>query len=123
MTFHIGLESLDGSVNTVIKAKTSGKICGEMKAVDWMTLKKEWDHLKDIPFPSPANEGTIDVLLGTDNYGLMYPIEEVFGGAQLPYARRCPLGWTAVGQLANQNSLSNYYTRLCNTFLTQAQHG
>ena len=119
MTFPIGLESVDGSVDTIISAKTSGKICGGMKPVDWAKIKTKWYHLQDIPFPTLANKGTIDVLLGTDNYGLMYPMQEVIGGADGPYARLCPLGWTAVGQVANNHTPVNYHTRLCNTFSIQ----
>jgi hypothetical protein len=50
-TFTIGLESMDGRVDTEIVAKTSGKICGGMKAVNWLTIKQNWNHLKRIPFP------------------------------------------------------------------------
>ncbi|CAB4024280.1 Hypothetical predicted protein, partial [Paramuricea clavata] len=50
-TFTIGLESMDGRVDTEIVAKTLGKICGGMKAVNWLTIKQNWNHLKKIPFP------------------------------------------------------------------------
>ena len=63
MTYVIGLESVDGSVDARIVAQSSEKICGEMKAADWVTLKGNWNHLQDIPFSKLANRGTIDVLL------------------------------------------------------------
>jgi len=93
------LESVDGNVDTKIVAQSSEKICGGMKAVDWDRIKGNWNHLQDIPFPKLANRGKIDVLLGTDNYHLMYPKKEVIVGAEEPCARLFPLGWTAVGRI------------------------
>ena len=49
-TFTIGLESTDGRVDAEIVAKTSEKICGEMKAVNWLTIKQNWNHLKEFHF-------------------------------------------------------------------------
>ena len=51
MTFTIGLESVDGSVEAKIVAQSSEKIWGGMKAVDWVRIKGNWNHLQDIPFP------------------------------------------------------------------------
>ena len=50
-TMEIGLESLDGRVDTVIVAKTSIIICGGMKPITWLQIKDQWKHLRDIPFP------------------------------------------------------------------------
>ena len=60
------------------------KNCGGMKTVDWARIQSNWQHLQDIPFPKLANWGKIDVLLGTDNYYLMYLKKEVLGGAGEP---------------------------------------
>ena len=60
----IGLESLDGRMDTVIVAKTSNNICGGMK---------------------------IDVLIGLDHHNLLFPMKEVLGGDNDPSARLCPL--------------------------------
>ena len=51
--------------------------------------------------PELVNSGKIDVLLGSDNYNLMYPKNEVIGGVGEPYAcaRLCPLGWCTVGRI------------------------
>ena len=49
-TMEIGLESLDGRVDTVIIAKTSNNICGGMKPTNWLQIKDQWKHLRDIPF-------------------------------------------------------------------------
>ena len=50
MTFTIGLESVDGIVDAKIVAQTSEKICGGMKAVDWVKIKGKCNHLHNIPF-------------------------------------------------------------------------
>ena len=92
MSFTIGVEIVDGCVDAKIIAQSSEKNCGGMKAVDWLRIKSNWQHLQDIPFPKLANRSKIDVLLGTDNYHLMYPKKEVLGGAGEPCARLCPLG-------------------------------
>ena len=99
MTFAIGLESVDGSVDAKIVAQSSEKIYGGMKAVNWVEIRGNWNHLQNIPFPKLANRKKIDVLLGTDNYHLMYPKKEVVGGVGEPCARLCPLGLTAVGRI------------------------
>ena len=68
MSFTIGVESVDGCVDATIVDQSSEKICGGTKAVDWVGIRSNWQHLQDIPFPKLANRGKIDVLLGTDNY-------------------------------------------------------
>ena len=50
-TIEIGLESLDGQVDTIIVAKTSNNICGGMKPINCLQIKDQWKHLSDIPFP------------------------------------------------------------------------
>ena len=43
-TLKIGLESVDGKVDTAIVVKTSDKICGGMRPTDWVTMKQQWNH-------------------------------------------------------------------------------
>ena len=62
-------------------------------------MKQQWNHLKDIPFPHLAEKGVIDVLLGSDYYHLMFPMQEIRGQEDEPAARLCPLGWTAIGRI------------------------
>ena len=112
VTFVIGLESVDGSVDAKIEGQSSEKICGGMKSVDWVRIKGNWNHLQDIPFPKLANRGKIDVFLGTDNYHLMYPKKEVVGGAGEPCARLCLLGWTAVDRINMENTGTDHNTSL-----------
>ena len=55
-------------------------------------MKHQCNHLRDIPFPSLAKKGIIDVLLGSDYYHLMFPMQEIRGKEDEPAARLCPLG-------------------------------
>ena len=48
-TMEIGLESLDGRLDTVIVAQTSNNICGRMIPTNWLQIKDQWKHLRDIP--------------------------------------------------------------------------
>ena len=84
-----------------------------MKAFDWVRIKSNCQHLQDIPFPKFANRGEIDVLLGTDNYYLMYQKKEVLGGAGELHARLCPLKWTVVGRINVENTGEDHNTSLC----------
>ena len=115
-TFTIGLESTDGRVDTEIVAKTSEKICVGMKAVSWLTLKQNWNHLKKIPFPKLAKGNQIDGLLGADHYELMYAMKEVVGNKDDPVARLCPLGWTAVGKIEQRNNVGHHHIGFSHTF-------
>ena len=96
-TMEIGLESLDGRVDTVIVAKTSNSICGGMKPTNWLQIRYQWKHLRDMPFPKLGKRSKIDALIGSDYYNLLFPMKEVRGGDGEPSARLCPLGWTAIG--------------------------
>ena len=98
-TTEIGLESLDGRVATVIVAKTSHSFCGGMNPINWLEVRDQWKHLKKIPFPKLGKRSKIHVLIGSDYYNLLFPMKEVRGGDGEPSARRCPLGWTAIGTI------------------------
>ena len=84
-TMEIGLESLDGRVDTVIVAKTSDNICGGIKRTNWLQIKDQWKHLRDIPFPKLGKRSKIDVLIGSDYYNLLFPMKEVRGGDPTMY--------------------------------------
>ena len=98
-TLEIGIESIDGKVDTTLVVKTNDKICGGMKPTDWVKMKHQWNHLRDIPFPSLAEKGIIYVLLRSDYYHLMFPMQEIRGKEDEPASRLCPLGWTAIGRI------------------------
>ena len=98
-TVEVGIESIDGKVQTSIVVKTSDKICGGMKTTNWVEIQHQWDHLKDVPFPKLEQKGVINVLLGSDYYNLMFPMREIRGKEDEPSARLCPLRWTAIGRI------------------------
>ena len=114
VTFKIDLESTDGQVDRKITAKTSTKICRGLRAVDW-------NHLRGIPFPNLTKRNRIDVLLGADHFELMYSMKEVTGGPNVPCARLCPLGWTAIGKIQNPDAKQRHYTGLHHTFRLQIE--
>ena len=76
-TTEIGLESLGGRVDTIIVAKTSNNIFGGMKPTNWLQIKDQWKHFRDIPFPKLGKRSKIDVFIGSDYYNLLFPMEEV----------------------------------------------
>ena len=119
MTFQVGVESINGKLKRTISAKTSQKICGGMKPVNWLKIKHKWFHLSDIPFPQLAQRGTIDVLLGADNHELIAIIKEVPGDVNEPSARLCPLGWTAIGRIDKEDLGEGNHTGLIRTFRIQ----
>ena len=53
-TFEIGLESIDSLVDMKIITMTYNKICGGLKAVNWIKIQDRWNHLKGIAFPRLA---------------------------------------------------------------------
>lgn len=55
-TMEIGLESLDGRVDTVIVARASNSICGGTKSTDWLQIRDQWKHVRDTPFPKMWKE-------------------------------------------------------------------
>ena len=58
-------------------------------------------------------KGIIDVLLGSDYYHLMFPMQEIRGKEDEPAARLCPLGWTAIGRIGR--SLQSKEAQAANT--------
>lgn len=119
MTFQVGVESINGKLKRTISAKTSQKICGGMKPVNWLKIKHKWFYLSDIPFAQLAQRGTIGVLLGADNHKLMAIIKEVPGDVNELSARLCPLGWTVIGGIDKEDLGEGNHTGLIRTFRIQ----
>ena len=115
----IGLESLDGRVDKAIVVKTSNNICGRMIPTNWLQIKDQWKHLRDIPFPKLGKRSKIDILIGSDYYNLLFPMKEVCGGDNEPSARLCPLGWTAIGTIGTYEGLGTSNTGYLNTHCIQ----
>ena len=70
-----------------------------MKPTNWLAIRDKWEHLRNIPFPKIGKRSTIDVLIGSDYYNLLFPMKEVSGSDGEPSARLCPLGWIAIGTI------------------------
>jgi len=51
-TVQIGLESTDGRVDTKITAKPSDRICGGLKAVNWIKIQAQMESFKRNPIPT-----------------------------------------------------------------------
>ena len=120
-TFKIRLESTDGRVDTEVTAQTSERICGGLRPVNWLKIKQNWSHLRSIPFPKLATGNQINVLLGADHFELMYSMKEVMGHPNEPYARLCPLGWTAVGKVKALEETDSHYTGFHHTLRPQME--
>ena len=118
-TLEIGLESVDGTVHMVIVMKTSNKICGGMKPTDLVKIKHNWSHLKNIPFSKLANRRMINILLGSDNYHLLFPMKEARGNDCEPSARLCPLGWTTISRIGSGDRVEASNTTYLHTFRAQ----
>ena len=116
-TLEIGLESTDGRVDTKITAKTSTKICGGLRAINWIKIQDRWNKLRRIPFSSLTERNQIDVLLGADHYELMYSMKEVAGSPNEP----CALGWTAIGKIQNPDATERHFTGFHHTFCLQIE--
>ena len=118
-TMEIGLESLDGRLDTVIVARTTNNICGGMKPTNWQQIKDQWKHLRDIPFPKLGKRSKTDVLIGSDYYNLLFPMKEVRGCDNEPSARLGPLGRAAVGTTVTSVGLGTSNTGYLNTYRIQ----
>ena len=72
--------------------------------MDWIEVKQNFSHLRDIPFPVLA-KGGCGILLGVGLPQLTSCLEEVLpkesgGGVRHgPVARKGPLGWSCVGPI------------------------
>ena len=97
-TMEVGLDSLDGQVETIIVAKTSNIICGGRKPTNWPANQK---HVRHITFPKLGERSKIDVLIGSDYYNLRL----VEATINLASARLCPLGWTAIGTIVTSEDM------------------
>lgn len=56
-TVEIGLESLDGQVDTTVVAETPHNICERMKPTNWLKLRDQWKHLMKHSLSKTWKEG------------------------------------------------------------------
>jgi hypothetical protein len=79
-----------------VYAWTIKNICEPVQSVDWTEIKKQYEHLRDVPVMS-VGETAVDVLLGLDAASLMVPLEVRPGKHGQPCAELTPLGWVISG--------------------------
>ena len=71
-------------------------VCEPVQSINWTEIKKQYDHLRNIPFDS-VGEMTIDVLLRLDTAFLMAPLEVRRAKHVEPYAELVRLDWAVAG--------------------------
>jgi hypothetical protein len=71
-------------------------ICEPVQSVDWTEIKKQYEHLRDVPVMS-VRETVVDALLGLDAASLMALLEVRPGKHGQPCAELTPLGWVISG--------------------------
>jgi len=96
------IESLDGKTSLKVTALTTGKVTGNMRAVDWTTCADEWPHLRNIKFHKLGPRPIVDMLIGLDCADLHFSLQDIRGEPGQPIARLTPLGWTCVGLVDEQ---------------------
>ena len=92
-------------------------VCEPVHSVNWTDIKKQYDHLRDIPVDS-VGEMTIDVLLGLDAAFLMAPLEVRRGKHDEPYAALTRLGWVIAGPVP---TTSNAAKRILRTRVVEGE--
>jgi len=96
------LTSLDGMTTQTCMGWTVKDMTAKTGVVEWAERKKDFPHLKNIPFPKLPPSPSISVLVGTDLAHLFNSTTAVGNPSQPrdPVALRTPLGWTCVGPSA-----------------------
>ena len=84
--------------SSTVEANVLDDITGSTPAFKWNDLKRNWSHLKSIPFESVANRRQVDVLIGSDHPIFHQVFREVPGKqGNEPIARLTKLGWVCFG--------------------------
>ena len=114
------VSSVDKDTSTQIEAWTIKNLVQNCGIVDWSERKNDFPHLRQINFPQLPENPKITILFGC-NVTRMFKStktiadEDNQGG---PIAMRTFLGWTCVGNSANQTQLNKDPTsELINVFL------
>ena len=101
------ISDLDDAMTSELSAGTVEKPAGRLKATKWQDVQHQWNHLQHICFPMMPSKRGIDILIGADHPELHLALQEKQGAAGEPTARLTPLGWTCVGPVAKDTSLSS----------------
>ena len=92
----IALYNLEGQFVRSIGALSVPNALGRLQPFDWNDAKGNWEHLKDVKFPS-FNASGVSLLIGAPEADLMASLEEREAGPGAPVGRLTKLGWTALG--------------------------
>ena len=84
--------------SSTVEANVLDDITGSTPAIQWSDLKRNWSHLKSVPFENVANRRQVDVLIGSDHPIFHQVLREVPGKqVDEPIARLTKLGWVCFG--------------------------
>ena len=61
----------------MVSAFKVNRVTGNMRAVNWQSWSKNWDHLKSIKFLSLGPHPIIDMLIGIDYAELHSSLKEI----------------------------------------------
>ena len=95
----VHLTSINGLVSQTIYAWTKKDLTDETGVIDWDKAKRNFNHIRDVPFEKLPKDARIRILIGTENSFLFAPEEGSLhtGGRGEPNAYLCALGWTCYG--------------------------
>ena len=109
ITENLCIEALEGGYKWKVSAKVVDGLCVGISAIDWNSWKLDYDHLKDIHFPS-FHDGPVQMIIGQDLACLLASQQEIEPlSGQGPTARLTRLGWTAAGPVTHNQT--NSYDR------------
>jgi hypothetical protein len=96
----IELSSLDGTTIQTCVARTIKNLARGTGVVDWRERKKDFAHLKQIPFPKLPQSAQISVLIGVDYPFLLHAYKALpnLENEKDPIGLLTPLGWSCVGR-------------------------
>lgn len=100
------INSFGGFESDIVVNSCPYRLTGNYKALNWNKIKHHYKFLSDCDFPPIVKDGTVDLLIGTDNPTLSRSLLEKVGGIFEPVARLTPLGWTAIGPIPELKSKS-----------------
>ena len=121
-TINFEIQNLNTRKKFAITACTADNVCGELEAVNWDIKKKDYDHLREIPFTAPSDKSKIDMLIGLDYYDLQTSLAEVVGLPGEPVARLTPVGWTCVGNLLTEPVNVSERSHFVRVYFTKGQN-
>ena len=102
MPLEVEIESDNRQFTKTIQVQTCPRaVTGSYRVVDWNLYQKNWPHLAQCNFPTPAKGCFADLLIGVDNPELHASLVDFQGPSGGPVARLGPLGWTCIGPPMN----------------------